>query len=263
MIFHFSATGNSIWVARQLGEKLNEPLISINKALRDENSVFEYPLLPDERVGFVFPVHSWGPPTLLLKFIKRLKLNGYKAQQVFAVCTCGDDAGCTRELLGERLKEKGLTLGSCHTVRMPNTYVLFPFFDVDSPEVEKEKLSNANATIEKTVEAIIEKKENKSLYIRGLASKIKSYLIYPIFRKYTYGASKFYVTENCTHCGLCEKYCPNRNIVMKIQNPVWLQQCVQCLACIHRCPARAIECGKITRKKGRYRHPEISNGDLM
>ncbi len=257
MIFHFSATGNSLWVARQLGEKLNEPLISINKVLCDENPVFEYSLSPDERVGFVFPVHSWGPPTLLLKFIKWLKLIGYKDQQVFSVCTCGDDAGCTRELLRERLKKKGLSLTSCHTVQMPNTYILFPFFDVDNPEVEKEKLLSAAGTIEKTVEAIVEKKENKSLYIKGFASKIKSYLIYPSFSKYTYGASEFYATENCTHCGLCERYCPNRNIVMKERNPVWLQQCVQCLACIHRCPARAIEYGKITRKKGRYRHPEI------
>ena len=257
MIFHSSGTGNSLWVAKQLGEKLNEPLVSINEALRNETPAFEYSLLPNERVGFVFPVHSWGPPTLLLDFIKRLKLNGYKDQQVFAVCTCGDDAGCTRELLGEQLKEKGLKLSSCHTVQMPNTYILFPFFNVDSPEIEKEKLLNANNTVDEISKAIVEGYENKLLYIKGFASKIKSYLIYPSFNKYTYGASKFYATENCIHCGSCEKCCPNRNIVMKEHNPVWLQQCVQCLACIHRCPARAIEYGKITWKKGRYRHPDL------
>jgi len=257
MIFHFSATGNSLWVAKQLGEKLNEPLVSINEVLRSETPVFEYSLSPNERIGFVFPIHSWGPPTLLLRFIKRLKLNGYKEPQVFSVCTCGDDAGCTRELLSEILNKKGLNLTSCHTVQMPNTYILFPFFDVDSLEVEKEKLLKANDTIEKIIKEIVEKNGNKSLYIKGFASKIKSRIIYPFFSKYTYGASKFYATENCTHCGLCEKCCPNRNIVMKERNPVWLQQCVQCLACIHRCPARAIEYGKITLKKGRYRHPDL------
>jgi NAD-dependent dihydropyrimidine dehydrogenase PreA subunit/flavodoxin len=257
MIFYFSATGNSLWVAKQLEEKLNERLVSINQALQSEIPVFEYALSPNERVGFVFPIHSWGPPTLLLEFIKRLKLLNYVDQQVFAVCTCGDDAGCTRELLCKHLKEKGLQLTSCHTVQMPNTYILLPFFDVDSAEVEKEKLSNANNDIDKISKAIVEISENKLLYIKGFASKIKSYLIHPLFAKHTYGSSKFHATESCIHCGSCAKSCPNRNIVMKERNPAWLQQCVQCLACIHRCPARAIEYGKITRKKGRYRHPDL------
>ncbi len=257
MIFYFSATGNSLWVAKQLGERLGEQLVSINNVLQSEKPVFEYTLSPNERVGFVFPVHSWGPPTLLLKFLKQLNLNGYAGQQVFAVCTCGDDAGCTRQLFDKHLKEKGLRLNSCHTVQMPNTYILLPFFDVDSNEVEKKKLENANNEVEQISKAIIEKKENKYLYIKGFASKIKSYLIYPLFAKYTYGPSKFYANANCIHCGLCEKFCPNRNIIMKEHNPVWLQQCVQCLACIHRCPVRAIEYGKITKKKGRYQNPEL------
>ncbi|MBR2497846.1 MAG: EFR1 family ferrodoxin, partial [Parabacteroides sp.] len=55
----------------------------------------------------------------------------------------------------------------------------------------------------------------------------------------------------------CERICPTRTISMREGKPVWADTCVQCVACIHRCPVRAIEYGKETIKKGRYHHPEI------
>lgn len=34
------------------------------------------------------------------------------------------------------------------------------------------------------------------------------------------------------------------------------------MACINYCPARAIQFGKHTAKRGRYHHPEVSAPDL-
>ncbi|MFA7034063.1 MAG: EFR1 family ferrodoxin, partial [Bacteroidales bacterium] len=73
----------------------------------------------------------------------------------------------------------------------------------------------------------------------------------PSFIKYTY-KTKFYATEACNHCGLCAKLCPMNNITIKDGVPAWSEKCVQCLACINRCPQRAIEYGNITKNKGRY-----------
>ena len=86
MIFYFSGTGNSAWVARQLAEGQNEELLSIAMEI-DRNKA--YKLKEGEKVGFVFPVYAWGPPKIVLRFIHQLKLD--KPGYLFFVCTCGDD----------------------------------------------------------------------------------------------------------------------------------------------------------------------------
>ncbi len=55
MIFYFSGTGNSLWVARQLQESLQEPLYKLVDVLSSDQV---YALGEEERLGFVFPVYS-------------------------------------------------------------------------------------------------------------------------------------------------------------------------------------------------------------
>lgn len=93
MIFYFSGTGNSAWVARQLAEGQNEELLSIAMEI-DRNKA--YKLKEGEKVGFVFPVYAWGPPKIVLRFIHQLKLD--KPGYLFFVCTCGDDTGRTAQI---------------------------------------------------------------------------------------------------------------------------------------------------------------------
>ncbi|HPU95160.1 MAG TPA: EFR1 family ferrodoxin [Candidatus Gracilibacteria bacterium] len=256
MIFYFSATGNSEWVAKQLADILGEVTVSVNDELRNPQSDFTFSLSDDERIGFVFPIHSWGVPSLMVKFIKRLKLENYAGHQVFAVCTCGDDAGYTNRILSDLLKKKNLTLESCHTVQMPNSYIVFPFFDVDSDEVEHKKVEAAPIRIRKISKAIVDGIEDKSLYNTGSVPRLKTNVIYPLFKKYTFGQNPFTVSDDCIHCRLCAMKCPANNIRIENDKPVWGNQCVQCLACVNHCPKRAIDYGKITKKKGRYHFVE-------
>ena len=81
MIFYFSGTGNSAWVARQLAEGQNEELLSIAMEI-DRNKA--YKLKEGEKVGFVFPVYAWGPPKIVLRFIHQLKLD--KPGYLFSFC---------------------------------------------------------------------------------------------------------------------------------------------------------------------------------
>lgn len=252
MIFYFSATGNSKWVATQLADILGESLVSINDALKRGLTECQYRLSDDERIGFVFPVHSWGVPSVVLKFIKQLEIQGYEEHQIFAVCTCGDDAGYTNSMLRKALKNKNLILNQCYTVQMPNTYIALPFFDVDSQDVEEEKLEEAVTRIKRISQEIVDGIDNKSLYHKGSLPFLKTHFIYPIFRNCTHGKTKFHASDRCTRCGLCKDVCPTLNIKTSNGRPQWGDHCVHCLACIHHCPVKAIDYGKITAKKGRY-----------
>lgn len=58
MIFYFSGTGNSKWIANQLSKEQQEDLFFIPDAWK--NDTWEFSLREDEKIGFVFPVYSWA-----------------------------------------------------------------------------------------------------------------------------------------------------------------------------------------------------------
>jgi flavodoxin len=69
-IFYFSATGNSLALARNIAMELGETeLISIPKV--SGNCV----TATAPRIGLVFPVYAWGLPRIVADFIKELKLD--------------------------------------------------------------------------------------------------------------------------------------------------------------------------------------------
>jgi hypothetical protein len=59
MIFYFSGTGNSKWIANQLSKEQKEELVFIPDALKNE--ALEFSLQAGEKIGFVFPIYSWAP----------------------------------------------------------------------------------------------------------------------------------------------------------------------------------------------------------
>lgn len=258
MIFYFSGTGNSLWVAKTLGKALDEPLVPMADALKSGKDELVYPVHPKEKILFVYPVHSWGPAVPVARFVSRLTLAGYAGEPVFSVSTCGDECGYAERLLGKLLARRNLTLTASYSVTMPNNYILLPGFDVDSKEVEERKLREAPARVAEIAEAIGQgRTDGEELYHTGGLPGLKSYGVYPLFTHLVIGRNSFRATEACISCGLCERICPTETITLKGGKPLWADTCVQCVACIHRCPVRAIEYGRETLKKGRYHHPDI------
>lgn len=61
MILYFSATGNSLAVARQLAERLNERLMPLIEAVGQD-------LTKEKRIGLVFPTYDFNlPPAMSRK----------------------------------------------------------------------------------------------------------------------------------------------------------------------------------------------------
>lgn len=257
MIFYFTGTGNSRWVAEALGKTLGESLVSITEEMQAGKATFDYPVRKEEKILFVYPVHSWGPAVLMMRFATRLKLTGYDRQAVYSVCTCGDDCGYTTDLLAKKLVRQGIALTAGYAVPMPNNYILMPGFDVDTKEVEQQKLADATVRVA-AIAAAIQQQQVVNLYKKGSMPFLKSYLVNPLFVTFAIGRNSFRVTDACISCGLCQRVCPTGTISLADGRPVWSNTCVQCVACIHRCPVRAIEYGKETLKKGRYHHPDCN-----
>ena len=75
--------------------------------------------------------------------------------------------------------------------------------------------------------------------------------------------------DKCIGCGICNKVCPQRNIVLsEIENDKLLAavgpHCTWCLSCVHFCPQQAFEVnGKAVSKAFQYHHPDIKLKDLI
>lgn len=86
MIFYFSGTGNSEWVAKNVALKLGDKAADIC-SLRDVPATEG-----EEYIGLVFPVYAWGPAQPMYDFAASLQRT---AAFTFGICTCGADAGLT------------------------------------------------------------------------------------------------------------------------------------------------------------------------
>ena len=108
IIFYFSGTGNSKWVARQVAAYQHESLIAIADELAGGADLI-YTLQPSEVVGVVFPVYSWAPPAIVMEFISKIRFTNAEGHYFFFVCTCGDEAGLTLNIMNESVVSKGPT----------------------------------------------------------------------------------------------------------------------------------------------------------
>ncbi len=250
MILYFSGTGNSRFVARRLGDYLNEELCLITQT---DPSDVEF---TGSDLIFVFPIYSWGIPPVVLDFISRLT-DGFcrhvkaAGSRVIMVCTCGDDVAKAPEMFGKAVKERGLDLSGAWGVIMPNNYVLLPGFDVDSKRIEERKLEDSHERIKHISERIRQGIMEIDV-VRGSYSGIKSKIIYPLFKRWGIFPSQWHWTSECVGCEKCFAVCPVGNIEMRGGHPFWHDNCVSCLACYHNCPVHAVAYGHSTQHKGQY-----------
>lgn len=251
MIFWFSGTGNSHYVAQQLAEQLNDRLIAVSDALLSQN--YDYALQQGESIGFVFPTYSWGPAPVVLDFIRNMKVAGVtSATYCYMVTTCGDDVGLSVPIFDKTLRKQGLTLQGAFSVQMPNNYICMKGFDVDPDQVRQQKLRAAPERIAHVAMRIAEHRCTTDV-VTGRWRWVKSRIIRPWFKRYAMSDKPFHAdSAACIGCGKCVETCPMRNIELHDGLPEWHGRCAMCLACVHHCPVRAIQYGKQTQDKGRY-----------
>jgi len=237
MIWYFSGTGNSRWAAEKFAAALGEEARDIAPFLREGKEVPR-----SEVLGLVFPIHAWNVPVLMRRFLEKAD---DAATYRFAVGTCGGEAGHALRKLQEQRE-----IHAVFSLVMPNNYILMG--DVDSGEVQQKKLREAQEKIRHIARSVRARETVYDVHEGNMAA-FKTRCIAPQFEKHAMTDQGYRVTESCNGCGLCESVCPTGNIRLSGGRPQWQGSCVQCLACLHHCPRQAIQYGKKTEKKGRYR----------
>jgi ferredoxin len=254
VIYYYTGTGNSLWTARALAEKLGDtelvPMRRMNHGSHGGTA---------DTVGLVFPVHIWGVPGHVRNFLQSMEKR--TGVYYFAVAVHGGQVSRTLLQLKELMARDGLTLSAGFDIQFPSNYIPW---GGPGPVEAQQRLFNAAQEKVKVAASYVSSR-NSGLVAKGpLWQRVLFTLIY----KMTYNLVKtmdknFSVDATCTSCGICERVCPVKNITLEAGKPVWHGACEQCLACIQWCPEECIQYGKKTRNHERYHHPEVKVNDMV
>lgn len=246
-IYYFSATGNSLQVANVMAAMLNAELLSMPGHRGD--------VCDSKAIGFVFPTYFWGVPRTVAEFIGELLV---KEEQpyIFAVTTYGGLHGGVLGHVSRLLQARGLHLDYGLPIE-----AVANFIEEYNPRVGsvQERLANADLLAGKAAKEVMGRKRNGPFQY-----SIWDKLFYKIYTGVKLNHDEgFHVDDNCIQCGICQKICPNQNIVLENGSVTFQHRCEHCVACINCCPQSAIQWKRATTKRTRYKNPGISVKEII
>lgn len=254
MIFYFTGTGNSKYIADKLAVCFDEELIDIAKAVNNSNFTFDCSY--EKYIGFVFPTYAWSIPYVVKDFVINMELDNIPEDAyIFAINNCGASEGRSLYDLSKLLEDKNIKLNYTRSLVLPDNYLVL----LSAPDKEEQDkiFRKANIKMANIINNITRLKNSVVLH-KGplfLIHKLANLL----FTKFMNKTSKFKVNDDCVGCGLCAEICSTNAIKIEDGKPVWIKDvCVQCLACLNRCPVEAINYGSKTADKERYVNPYVT-----
>lgn len=241
-IFCFTSTGNSMYAAKKIAEKIGGKVLPMNNGRVQAE---------DDIIGFVFPVYFWGLPRMVERFVTELRISN-KDAYVFSVLTSGGPGFGVLGRLKELLREKGISLH--YGTRLISVSNYLPEFEAKDSEAVRRRVDEKLVRI---TDAISSRR-----FKRIQAFTIINKMIYRIFPDES-SDQYFTVGSTCTGCTICQQVCPAKNITIADGKPGFQHRCEHCLSCIHNCPAHAIDWKQKTQGKERYRNAGVSLNDLI
>ncbi len=240
-ILYFSSTGNSLFIAKVLKDKIGGKIVYI-PTYNGNGGEFD-------RLFIVTPIHSFGMPSPVFDLLFKLD----KTKEIIVIQNYGGMAGGADFLFYDYAKLRlGLNVISVYKIKMTENFTLHftvPRF------YQNFQLKKCKKRIEAVVQKILKgeyhipkkKKTRERVYLKN---KSNWHLI----------GKRFKTTEKCTKCGKCAQICPVKNICVE-NNVVFGDRCIACLGCYHRCPNKAITYHD-KNKKYRYVNPFIEESEI-
>lgn len=248
MVFYFTATGNSLYVAKQFSENP----ISIPQAIHGEDLKFR-----DETIGVVCPVYGHEAPPMVREFIKKAQ---FETDYFYMLLTYGNRHGGAAELAEKMCEERGVHPAYINTVLMVDNFL--PGFDMD----EQRKIDKH---MEEQLDAIRADIASRKHWISPASDVDRAAHQEFLSRSTTPPEERwkdiYRVSDACIGCSVCTKVCPAGCWSVQGGKAVYQGRgCQCCMACIHACPQKAI--GMTIPEKNpnaRYRNEHITIQEIM
>lgn len=248
IIYYFSGTGNSLDVARHIGEQLgNSVLISMSE------NPYEIRQKSSQMVGFVYPVYYEGMPRAVEEFIQRIRM--VDDLYVFAVATGKGKPGNALKQINQLFQSMEYQLSYGAFLKTADNNII----EQRERQNTVKRIANSYAELKRIIEEIKERKVNQL----GISNPLSTLYHQNCLKRAMEWYKQFQVSDDCTHCGICYRICPVGNIELVDGKPLFHHHCEACMACIQFCPVNALNYKKRTVNRERYHHPSVSASDLF
>ncbi len=245
-ILYFTATGNSLAVARKIGGEL----LSIPQLVREEKYEIE-----DDVVGVICPTYCADAPRMVQEYLDKAKL---KADYTFFISTYGYMAGAATDHGEKYLKKAAGHADYVAKIIMADTALTRFESQKQIDTLPEKKVDEQIEAVCADIQARRHNVPDVTLFDRAVD-----------WLYHTAGASQIapdkakahIVNDQCVLCGTCAKICPSNNIVVT-DHVEFLDHCEGCLGCVHNCPKNAIHL-KNEKSNVRFRNAEIKLTDLI
>ena len=247
MVFYFSGTGNSRYVAQHLSEQLGDELVSMNRLIRQRRLdpyTAQYAFTSEVPFVVVCPTYCWHVPKVVEEFLLDSRFLG--SREMYFLLTCGSGTGQAAAHAEKICGELSLEFMGLTSILMPENYITL----FHAPEADEAVgiIRASRAQVENIAKQILIRHTVKDSY----SGPAMPELLYRLFYRVFVTDKKFRVKDSCISCSACAKLCPLANIRMQDGKPVWQGSCTQCQSCIAVCPVDAIEFGHRAKGKRRY-----------
>lgn len=248
LIFYFTATGNSLYIARELAGESGK-LLSIPQVLKDDSLNFEA-----DEIGFVFPDYAASAPLILREFVTKAH---FKAKYIFSVITFGNFAANVADWWNDFCKEKGVYNNYINTIVMVDNYL--PVFDMNEQIKIDKKIPENLALIASDINghrefiSHVDSDERMNGWLKNLQDAH-----FPMEAERLLKLN----AEACIVCGICETVCPHGNFRMGATTAEFSGSCEYCLACVHACPQKALTLHRERNPQARFRNENVSLRDI-
>jgi ferredoxin len=258
IIFYFSGTGNSKYIAELFSQNMDAKCHSI-----EESVDFAELINQEDIVGFCYPIYGSRVPRLMRDFVIK-NMDTLKDKKIIIFCTqlifSGDGARVLTDLFPQN-QATGVIYAE-HFF-MPNNVCNLFFLPLAGKKLTERYLSKAQKKMQKVCKniskGVIKKRGfNPVSQVLGLAQG--SFM--PGIEERA--KSKVRIDGDCNQCGICVSLCPMNNFtrenINEIKNEAKSEtknedntknnienntistnnNCIMCYRCINKCPQKAI-----------------------
>lgn len=246
LVFYFTATGNSLFIAQQFSDS---PL-SIPQELKKSDLVYEA-----DEIGFIFPDYAAAAPMIVREFIEKAQ---FKAPYIFSVITFGNASVNVAEWWDKFATGQGLKNNYVNHILMVDNYL--PVFDM------KEQIIIDKKTDENLAKIIGDISTHKDYVAPSDMGWFREDMLKNMQDMHFSQTSEQLIkldASKCIECSTCTKVCPRGNFRLTDNGLEYSGKCEFCLACIHNCAQHALSLERERNKEARYRHPEISLNEII
>lgn len=233
IVFYFSGTGNSRFIAERFSRAAGAACLSVEEA-----ADFDALIAQEDTVGFCYPVYGSCVPRPMREFVlthgralanKRIVI--LSTQLVFS----GDGAHALCAFLPGGKSD----VVYAEHFNMPNNIANFSLFAVKNGRQNRTRLVKATRKAERAADEVLRGRIRRRGFhwLSILIGKSQS-MLWPLVEKRA--ANDVRISADCTRCGLCAHICPMQNLTEGENGIEQGGKCAVCYRCVNACPERAI-----------------------